>query len=116
MKVPRLAAAAVTLALPFAAVLAPTGASARPRAHHHAVAHHRSVHRRGHRNARTVTFSARVVRASAKGLVVRRTNGRILSFSTRQLAHRAVPNLHHRHGVKLSVSAGTVVVNILGLQ
>ncbi|HLJ04095.1 MAG TPA: DUF5666 domain-containing protein [Solirubrobacteraceae bacterium] len=85
--------------------------------------HHRSLgHHRGHVVARTVTFTAQVVRASARGLVVRRSDGRLVFFSTEQLRHHSSPVRHrsHRRGrahrLDLKITTGDVVVNILGLQ
>jgi hypothetical protein len=68
-----------------------------------------------------VSFYARVVRASANGLVVRR-DGKLLSFSAHQIKRAKMPPRHkhpkHRghRALDIQLSSGNVVVNILGLQ
>jgi hypothetical protein len=72
-----------------------------------------------------VSFTARVVRSGANGLVVRTANGKVLSFSKKQIKPARAPKRHkstkgrghHRtRAVDLQVSSGNVVVNVLGLQ
>src|SRR5579871_2733539 len=112
-----LAAAVVALTLPAGALLAPVASAAASHSGHRPLAHHH-----GRRGAHTVTFMAQVVKASASGLVVRRSDGRLETFSTEQIM-RSTMSKHHRHhrrgrfhDLNLTISAGNVVVNILGLQ
>lgn len=120
MSINKVATAAVALALPLAAVAAPVSATAHGKA---AKPHHSKPHKRNHgAKSRTVSFTARVVRATAGGLVVRTASGRTLSFSAGQIKHRALPKHHGRthrkglaHDLNLQVSGGNVVLNILGL-
>ena len=66
MKRLRLAAATLLMAVPVGAIVVTPGALAKPRP-----GHHRHHHARHHAKAHTVSFYARVLRASAHGLVVR---------------------------------------------
>jgi hypothetical protein len=117
MKGLKLASAAVLMALPGGAVvLAPSALARSAPKHHH---HHHARHAR-HR-AHTVSFEARVVRSSSRGLVVRTLGGKTLSFSVGQL--RTAPVAKHRRGhhgrahrADAQGAPGQVVVNILGLQ
>lgn len=121
MKGYKSATVTLLMVLSASAVLAPSSAAARAQhgrngSHHSAGRVHRSHH---------VSFYARVVRSSAKGLIVRTSAGKIVSFSAKQIKQTG---LHKRHGQPgryghhiarasdLQVSAGNVVVNILGLQ
>lgn len=121
MSINRFAAVAVALALPAAGVVAPVAAAAHAKASR---SHHRTSHKRPAGPSHTVSFTARVVRATSKGLVVRTARGKILSFSGGQIRHRVAPKRHritkpHKgraHDVNLPISVGNVVVNILGLQ
>lgn len=110
MKSVKITAAAALLALP---ALSPAAAVAAPLREHHRPARHHVV-------TRTVTFSARVVKASAKGLLLRRRDGRLVFFSTQQLRRHTSAHRRHRRGrlhkQDLTITAGNVVVNILGLQ
>jgi hypothetical protein len=114
----KLATVAVLLALPASAIVAPSIAVARSSPKHHR-SHH--VTGGGHK-AHTVSFYARIVRASANGLIVRGTDGKLLSFSSHQIRRAGMPPRHkHRKGrghraLDIQVSSGNVVVNILGLQ
>jgi hypothetical protein len=117
----KLATVAVLLAVPASAIAAPSIAVARSSPTHHR-SHH--VTGRGHK-AHTVSFYARVVRASANGLIVRATDGKRLSFSSNQIRRAGMPPRHkhpkgrgHRvqRALDIQVSSGNVVVNILGLQ
>jgi hypothetical protein len=121
MRVRRLAIAAVLLALPASSIVVPSGALAR--SHSKLDASHQ-VKRRGHKT-RTVKFTARVVRSSARGLVVRTSDGKIMSFSAKQIKRAALPKRHKHHAGRgrrphaafdMQVSSGNVVVNIVGLQ
>jgi hypothetical protein len=108
MKGLRLAAATLLMAGPAGVVVAAPSALARSRPAHHR--HHHVTH---HKKAHTVSFYARVVRASSHGLVVRTLSGRTLRFSAKQL--------NHRHGARAGLAhaqagAPQVVINILGLQ
>jgi hypothetical protein len=108
--------AAVILTLPAGAMLAPAAAGAKSQPKHRAAHHHKRS------GVRTVTFMAQVVKASAKGLIVRRSDGQLMSFSTEQILRSSLPkhHRHHRrgrmHDLNLTISSGNVVVNILGLQ
>ncbi len=108
MKRLRLAAATLVLAVPASAIIVAPSALAQS----HPV-HHRHHHAKHHQKAHTVSFYARVVRASSHGLVVRTLNGRTLTFSSKQLRQR-----HHAGVARLGAQGGTpqVVINILGLQ
>jgi hypothetical protein len=77
MKGVRLATAAILMAVPSGAVIVAPGALARSH-----LVHHRHHHARHHNKAHIVSFYARVVRASAHGLVVRTLNGKRLTFSS----------------------------------
>ncbi len=111
-------------ALCAAAVLAPAGG---------ALARTRGVTPHTHTapGPRTFTFYARVVKASARGLVVRTSNGKLLTFSAHQLAHKRSPLVKHtkRHSRKghnsrshrlrandSTAVTGPVAINIIGLQ
>lgn len=70
--------------------------------------------------ARSVSFYARVVRSSARGLVLRLPDGRRLRFSSHQVrqAHRAAAGGRRRHAVIAHMAGGpqgTLTINILGL-
>ena len=124
MKRCRLATTAVLLALSVSAVAAPaSGASPS--------AHKRLTHASS--RARTFSFYARVVKSSAKGLIVRTADGKQLSFSAAQIARKRAPvtkgHKHHKHhkarkGHKSSARAaldpatspGAIAINIVGLQ
>lgn len=108
MKGLRLVTAAILMAVPAGAIVGAPGALAHSRPAHHR--HHRARH---HSRTHTASFYARVVRASANGLVVRTLNGKTLTFSSKQLRHR-----HHAGLARLAAQGGSpqVVVNILGLQ
>ena len=92
-----------------------------------------SAHGRAHRShragrvhrAHSVSFTARVVRSNAKGLVVRTAQGKVLSFAAAQVKLGHMPRKHRTHAPRghalfhtqdLSLSSGNVVVNLLGLQ
>lgn len=108
MKGLRLAAATLLMAVPVGAIVVAPDALAKPHR-----GHHRHHHARHHAKAHTLSFYARVVRASAHGLVVRTLDGRKLTFSSSQLRHR------HHAGLQRLGAGGSppqVVVNILGLQ
>jgi Domain of unknown function (DUF5666) len=115
------ATAAVLLSVPLIAMVAPQGAGARTGTGHHG-SHHAA---RGAQRADTVSFYARVVRSSTKGLIVRKSDGKILTFSLKQIKHSGLSKHHGRrgsHGHHLRRAgdppafSGNVVVNILGLQ
>ena len=124
----KLATAAMLVALPVSAVAAPSAVARASGAHHgaHHLAQPGRAHRASHKR-RTVSFTARVVRSSATGLVVRTLNGRVLTFSKKQIKpvkirkhrkHRKARG--HGHGltraVDMQLTSGNVVVNLLGLQ
>jgi hypothetical protein len=130
MRCYRLATAAVLLAVPASAIAAPSIAVARSSPNHHrshhvtGKGHKHHVTGKGHK-AHTVSFYARVVRASANGLIVRSMDGKLLSFSSNQIRRAGMPARHkhpkargHRfqRAFDIQVSSGNVVVNILGLQ
>lgn len=131
VNVQKLATAGSLLALSVGAVTAPANAAARSkgkhRNSHHLAGPGRGAHHAGlpGNKAHTVSFTARVVRSSASGLLVRTADGRILHFSKKQIKPTLVPKRrksrqgHGRrpmHASDLQVSSGNVVVNILGLQ
>lgn len=127
------ASTGLLLALSAIVVASPSGALAKSHTKPHKP--HRSagaVHK-----THTVSFYARVVRASAKGLVVRTTSGKLLSFSAKQLKPAVAskprkdekptpphkPSKHpkrpvHRiqHAPNTQAQYGNIVVNIIGLQ
>jgi hypothetical protein len=120
MKAHRLCTAAVVMALPLAALIAPVGAAqahGKPGAKSHG-------NYRAHHKARTIRFTAKVVRSSAKGLLLRTQAGRLLRFSASQIRvgslrtgpNGAKHNRLQRYHTDLTISSGGVVVNILGLQ
>lgn len=118
----KLGLAGATLALSLAAVPAGTAlAHGTPTQKSHRGAQHGSRHR--HHKARTTSFMAEVVRSNANGVVLRTNDGKLLSFSARQIragrTHRRF-KLHHPRLVHaasdLSFSSGGVVINVLGLQ
>ncbi len=91
------------------------GAVATPASFGHATHHH----------ARTFTFLARVVRSSAKGLLVRNAHGKRLWFPASQIVRPTAHVLKHhqsrhaRHAAgaaSVSSSTPSVTVNIIGLQ
>lgn len=125
----KLATAAVLAALPVSAVIAPSAVARTAGWHHNS--HH--LARPGHKapgashKRRTVSFTARVVRSSAGGLVVRTMDDRVLTFSKQQIKpvhirkHRGHQKARGRgrglmRAVDMQVSSGNVVVNLLGLQ
>lgn len=114
-----LTAAAITLTITAVAVPA-AGAAGRTQSVRHAARH-----------ARTLSFYATVVRANAKGLVVRTDNGRTLRFSAAQITRKRSPSAkphaklrkhHGRRGHVLRAASdsttptGPVAINIIGLQ
>jgi hypothetical protein len=107
MKGLRLATAAILMAVPTGAIAMAPGALAQSHPKHHRHHHHARL------KAHTVSFYARVVRASSHGLVVRTQSGKTLTFSSKQLRS-------HRSGrvqrLDAHTASGQVVVNILGLQ
>jgi hypothetical protein len=121
-------AVALLLALPAAAPAAASSAAGHKSANrtaHHRPAPRQSQHARPKHRAHSVSFYARVVRSSARGLTVRTSAGKIVAFSARQIKRAGMPKRHkHRNGrahgfqraFDLQVSSGNVVVNILGLQ
>jgi hypothetical protein len=118
----KLGLAAATLALSLGGVPASTAlAHGKPAQTSHRGAQHGSRHR--HQKGRTTSFMAEVVRSNANGIVLRTNDGRMLSFSARQIraakTHRR-PRRHHARLVHaasdLSFSSGGVVINVLGLQ
>lgn len=102
---------ATLIALSVGAAAVPTAAAASQTKVRHAARH-----------TRVVRFYATVVRASAKGLVVRTRSGRVLRFSAAQIAHRLRPRPRRHHLGRLhgafdtTISAGPVVIDIVGLQ
>ncbi len=117
MKGHRLAPAAALVAILVSAGIGTTDVLASgTSAHHHKPAH----------KARTVTFTARVVKATASALVVRTTAGKLLRFSSKEFSVPTAPKPKKHGGHKghaaatrrpvLRVTAGNVVVNLLGLQ
>jgi Domain of unknown function (DUF5666) len=121
MRSSKSARAAALLVLPVLAIIAPSSAAARANtARHHS--HHAAS---GAHRAHTVSFYARVVRSSTKGLIVRKSDGKILTFSSKQIKRTVLSKRHGRRGGRvhhlgragdLQISSGNVVVNILGLQ
>jgi hypothetical protein len=125
----KLATAAVLVALPVSAIAAPSAVArtgGKRQGAHHLARPGRKAHRASHKR-HTVSFTARVVRSSASGLVVRTPDGRVLTFSKKQI--KPVNIRKHRkhrktrgHGrglmraVDMQLSSGNVVVNLLGLQ
>lgn len=137
------ASTGLLLALSVIVFATPSGALAKSHTRPHKP--HRSsgaVHK-----THTVSFYARVVRSSARGLVVRTSSGKLLSFSAKQLRRASTPKPTRRHpkptrrhpkpsrrhpkpsrrhpkahgkGLRrasdIQVTAGSVVVNIIGLQ
>lgn len=105
-------AAVVMCAAALGAAASPAVASTHGKPHHSG-----RVHR-----ARTMSFTAKVVRTSTRGLVVRTAQGRLLSFSAHQLRPAHISRHHggaaHAlfHAADLSLSTGNVVINLLGLQ
>lgn len=117
-----------SVALPSSAA-----AASRSARHHHAARSHRT---------RTSSFYARVVRSSAAGLLLRKSNGSTVYFSAHQLAHarggqKAGQKPHRHQGIGTAVknlrrgalqtspttpasgsgaAAPSVSVNIAGLQ
>lgn len=91
------------------AALAPVSAVARS----HPMNHNRHINHGGS----TRSFYARVVRASARGLVVKTMSGRTLSFSTAQI-NRSMPaaKASLKPAYDVHYSSGNVIINILGLQ
>ena len=122
MKAQRLARALALAAVLAGTSVAPTGAVAAVT--HSSHARHRP-HRPTHR-VTTVTFTARVVRSTSKELVVRTTSGKLLTFSSSQMgmpaapAHSHAPSKHAQKaspgGTSVQITAGNVVVDLLGLQ
>jgi hypothetical protein len=82
--------------------------------------HHHKHHR--HHKARKLSFRATVVRATASGLVLRASNGKLLSFSTNQIRAGSLPGAKvararlGRAASDLTFSSGGVVINVRGLQ
>jgi len=124
MKVQRLARALALAAVLVGTSVAPTDAVAAVT--HGGHARHRT-HRPTHR-ATTVTFTARVVRSTSKVLVVRTTSGKLITISSLQLRKPAAAAPAHSHkssklarkasasGTSVQITAGNVVVDLLGLQ
>ncbi len=110
MKGFRLATAAILMAVPTGATVLAPGALARSHP-----GHHRHHHHARHLKAHTMSFYARVIRASAHGLVVRTKSGKTLTFSSKQLKSRRSAHGSLQRPATPGAS-GQVVVNILGLQ
>ncbi|MBV8430147.1 MAG: hypothetical protein JO244_03230 [Solirubrobacterales bacterium] len=113
------AVTATLLTLSAGGLAAPAGAAVH-RSHRvrHAAAH-----------ARTFSFYATVIHASAKGLVVRTRGGKTLNFSAAQLSRETRTRARHKRAARHHRSAfrahlalggsavpGPVAVNIIGLQ
>ena len=117
MKCHRLAPAAALIAVLVSAGVGTTDVLA-----HGATTHH---HKNAHK-AHTVTFTARVVKATASVLVVRTTAGKVLRFSSKEFSGSTTAKARKQSGHKghaaatsrpaLQVKTGNVVVNLLGLQ
>ena len=115
MKRYRVGALAAVLALSAGGALAPASGARAP-------AHRGAAHKQA--RSRTFSFYAKVVKASAKGLVVRTADGKTLSFSARQIVGKRSAPTPSRHGQKhrkahaadITITAGTVTINLLGLQ
>lgn len=120
MRTHNLGLAAGILALSLAGGPAGTAlAHGKPAHAPHRGAQHASRH---HQKARTFSFQAKVVRSNASGVVLRTKNGKLLSFSARQIraakTHRQSRRHHPRlvHAASdLTFSSGGVVINVLGL-
>ena len=115
----KLVTGAVMLVLPAFGVATPASALAR------SVGKHGSTHHstRSHHKAHTVSFYARVVHSSSKGLTVRTTKGKLVTFSAKQLRHKGhstkkTGGVHKlaTGATNVTVTTGSVVVNIVGLQ
>ncbi len=71
--------------------------------------------------SRSVAFYGRVVRSSSAGLVLRLADGRLVTFSSKQITRKRVkPAARHKrpiaHAADLQVTSSGVTVNIQGLQ
>ena len=104
-----LAAAAIALGGPPAATASAHGRSHKPA--HHRIHHHRLIRR---------SFVATVVRASASGVELRTSSGHVLTFSASEIQapsrHKGHARAAARAASGVSVSSGSVVINIQGLQ
>ncbi len=121
MKVQGLARTLLLAAVLAGTTVAPTGAVG-------AVTHSSHARHRTHRSTHkvtAVTFTARVVRSTSTELVVRTTSGKLLSFSSLQLRKPAPAHSHapsklagkaSASGTRVRITAGNVVVDLLGLQ
>jgi hypothetical protein len=72
------------------------------------------------RGSSTVSFYARVVRTSKHGIVLRLADGRVVTFGSKQIAHKRLPRgrRHMRHDTfraHVAGGLGGVTINIQGL-
>jgi hypothetical protein len=81
------------------------------------------THVRGVSNkSRTVVFDARVVRSSSRGLSLMTADGKVVTFTAKQLKRKPAKStlrrrvLAHAADTSVQINVGNVSINILGLQ